>query len=59
MIYEYECPTCYTTREITRKMTDPEETVLCTGCQQVCVRKWNSGTFIPGPGMYSYDNKKQ
>ena len=58
MIYEYECPTCHNTREVTRKMSDPEETVLCTECQQVCVRKWNSGTFIPSPGMYSYDNKK-
>jgi predicted nucleic acid-binding Zn ribbon protein len=29
MIYEYECPGCGDVRQIERKMTDLEETIIC------------------------------
>jgi putative FmdB family regulatory protein len=59
MIYEYECPTCHTTREVSRKLSDPEETVTCTDCQQVCTRKWSApGVVFNATGFYSTDNKK-
>jgi putative FmdB family regulatory protein len=42
MIYEYECPGCGDVRQIERKITDPEETYICTGCDNEFRRKWTA-----------------
>jgi putative FmdB family regulatory protein len=59
MIYEYECPGCGDVRQIERKMTDPEETIICTQCSKDFRRKWSAPTVtFKGQGFYSTDNPK-
>jgi putative FmdB family regulatory protein len=59
MTYDYECPGCGDVRTIERKMTDPEETYICTQCDCTFQRKWSSPTVMfNAPGFYSTDNKK-
>lgn len=60
MIYEYECPGCGDVRQIERKMTDAEETIICTQCCNEFRRKWSApGVVFNGPGFYSTDNPKR
>ena len=42
MIYEYECPGCGDVRQIERKITEPEDTYICTACDNEFCRKWSS-----------------
>ena len=59
MRYEYECPGCGDVREIERKMTDPEETIMCNNCHNQFQRKWTSPPVtLRGTGFYSTDNAK-
>lgn len=59
MNYEYECPGCGDVRLIERKMSDPEETYICTQCQCEFRRKWSApGVSFKGGGFYSTDNPK-
>ena len=56
MIYEYECPGCGDVRQIERKMTDPEDTYICTACHNEFRRKWSSPPVtFKGAGFYSTD----
>ena len=56
MIYEYECPGCGDVRQIERKMTDPEETIICTNCHNEFRRVWTSPPVtFKGKGFYSTD----
>lgn len=58
MIYEYECPKCGDVRQIERKMSDPEEAIICTQCCNEFRRKWSAPSVVfNGPGFYSTDNK--
>ena len=60
MIYEYECPGCGDVRQIERKMSDPEQTIICTQCCNEFRRKWSSPAVVfNGPGFYSTDNPKR
>jgi len=56
MIYDYECPGCGDVRQIERKMTDPEETIMCTNCHNEFRRVWTSPPVtFKGKGFYSTD----
>jgi len=56
MIYEYECPGCGDVRQIERKMSDPEETYICTSCHNEFRRVWTSPSVqFKGKGFYSTD----
>jgi putative FmdB family regulatory protein len=57
MIYEYECPGCGDVRQIERKMTDLEETIICDVCDNEFQRKWTSPPVtFKGSGFYSTDH---
>lgn len=57
--YSYKCPGCGDVREIERKMSDPEETFICTQCDNEFVRQWSAPTVVfNGSGFYSTDNRK-
>lgn len=59
MIYEYECPGCSDVRQIERKMSDPEETIICIQCCIDFRRKWTAPSIsFKGSGFYSTDNPK-
>ena len=45
MTYEYECPGCGDVRQIKRKMTDAEETYICTACNNEFRRVWTAPTI--------------
>ena len=58
MIYEYECPGCGDTRQIERKMSDPEEIIVCVQCSKDFRRKWSSPAIsFKGSGFYSTDHR--
>ena len=58
MTYEYECPGCGDVRVIERKMSDPEETYICTNCDCTFQRKWSSPAItFKGTGFYTTDSK--
>jgi putative FmdB family regulatory protein len=59
MIYEYECPGCGDVRQVERKMSDLEETIICTQCHNEFRRKWSAPSIVfNGSGFYSTDNKR-
>ena len=56
MMYDYECPGCGDVRQIERKMTDPEETIMCTNWVNEFRRVWTSPPVtFKGKGFYSTD----
>lgn len=53
-IYEYNCMTCETNKEITRKFDDPEILPPCPNCGYSMSRVFNTfGIHFNGPGFYS------
>ena len=58
MTYDYECTKCKNTYTITRSVYETEVLPVCVGCHESMTRVWSATTFIPSPGMYSYENKK-
>ena len=59
MIYEYECSGCGDVREVERKMSEAEQTLICSQCDTEFKRKWTSPAIsFKGSGFYSTDHRK-
>ena len=58
MTYDYKCDACNNTYTVERGIRDEEIAPVCVDCHQTMSRVWSVATFIPSPGMYSYENKR-
>jgi putative FmdB family regulatory protein len=55
--YEYNCVTCETSQDITRKFEDPENLPSCPICGYHMTRVYSpTGIQFKGSGFYKTDN---